>query len=535
MGEAHRYATAILHRGRVPMEPVGFEPDWTDRPRKWKHFPGVESYPLPDADPGAAGASGTARAGLLGADGEGRFGLAQLGGMLRDTYGLLGRRLGIQANTDLAALPSYTHANWHRGTASGGGLYPVTVTFVTAGTGPLLPGAYHYSPAQHALQRLLTGDVTARVRAALGTTATEGAHADHFLVLGVKYWQNAFKYNSFCFHAVSMDVGAATHGLRTWARAAGLAAEPHWWFDEGSLARLLGLDDGEGVFAVVPLRWHDDEAATARRAPSSPGAEAVRVTRRPDERSRTVLRFADVDAMQAATRQDSPGTPAPDALSRAALTALPRPDAEGVPMAGDPALLDVPLRSALRRRRSSFGRFDAREPLGRTALGTVLEAADHAARDVLGSTDARLVRLYVFACHVDQVEPGTYAYEPESRGLHLVVPGDPGRFLQDSYFLANYNLEQAGAVVVPAVRTAAVLDAVGDRGYRLVNASIGAVAQAGYVAAAATGTGCGVALGFDGVSYVEHLGLAGSGEVPLLLMMLGGERPGEADFRYEIA
>jgi hypothetical protein len=64
---------------------------------------------------------------------------------------------------------------------------------------------------------------------------------------------------------------------------------------------------------------------------------------------------------------------------------------------------------------------------------------------------------------------------------------------------------------------------------------VGAVAQATYVAATAAGTACGVALGFDGVSYVEHLGLAESGEVPLLLMMLGGERPGAADFRYEIA
>jgi hypothetical protein len=254
-----------------------------------------------------------------------------------------------------------------------------------------------------------------------------------------------------------------------------------------------------------------------------------------------VLRFSDVEAMQAATRQDGPGRPAPDALVPAALTERSSVDGRPVPLPADPALLDVPLRSALRHRRSSFGRFDAREPLGRARLRTVLDASDRAARDILPAGDAlpvggaRLLRQYVFVCHVEQVAAGTYAYEPGTGSLVPVVLGDPGRFLQDSYFLANYNLEQAGAVVVPAVRTAAVIDAVGDRGYRLVNAAVGAVAQAAYVAATAAGTACGVALGFDGVSYVEHLGLEGSGEVPLLLMMLGGERPGAADFRYEIA
>lgn len=113
--------------------------------------------------------------------------------------------------------------------------------------------------------------------------------------------------------------------------------------------------------------------------------------------------------------------------------------------------------------------------------------------------------------------------------------GRPGEFLQRNYFLANYNLEQAGAVLVPTVRTTAVLDAVGDRGYRLVNATIGAVAQSLYTAASAVDLGCGVALGFDNISYIEELGLDGTGEAPLLIMMIGNERPAPADFRYEIA
>ncbi|MYZ33606.1 MULTISPECIES: nitroreductase family protein, partial [unclassified Streptomyces] len=146
-----------------------------------------------------------------------------------------------------------------------------------------------------------------------------------------------------------------------------------------------------------------------------------------------------------------------------------------------------------------------------------------------------LVTLYAFINHVEGVEPGAYAYDPAAHELRLVVPGPPGPFLQRNYFLSNYNLEQAGAVLVPTVRTSAVLDAVGDRGYRLVNGTIGAVAQTFYTAASALGLGAGVALGFDNISYIEELGLDRTGEDPLLIMLLGNERARPADFRYEIA
>ena len=67
-----------------------------------------------------------------------------------------------------------------------------------------------------------------------------------------------------------------------------------------------------------------------------------------------------------------------------------------------------------------------------------------------------------------------------------------------------------------------------------MNATIGAIAQNLYVAATALDLGAGVALGFDNVSYVEQLALP-DGELPLLIMLLGVDRPGSAHFRYEIA
>jgi SagB-type dehydrogenase family enzyme len=518
MTYAHQYADAIVRRGRVPMEPATFEPDWADRPRKWKHYPGLDSCPLPEAAPSSTGADASVHRALFGADGTGGFTLDLLGGMLRDCYGLLGRRLAINANTDVAGLPVYANANWHRGAASGGGLYPATIYWVAGRGGPVLPGVHHYAPHQHALRPLLVGDVADEVRRALG----EDEH-EHFLVLGVKYWQNAFKYNSFCFHAVSMDVGAATQALRGWARAAGLSAAPRLFFDEQRLARLLGVDDREGIFAVVPLRW---DGVAGDRPTTSECLPPVRVRHQDVERSRRVLEFETVRRMQETTRQDAPYRPWPRALRSAVVPPAPERDDVTLPV---PTTQSPPLRRTLRRRRSSFGRFDARTPLTAGHVSSALAAVARAGVDVAGPD---LVGLYVYVNHVESVPSGTYRYY--GGGLKLLDAADPAEFLQPNYFLSNYNLERAGVVVVPTMRTGAIIDAVGERGYRLVNATIGAIAQNLYVAASALGLGAGVALGFDNVSYVEQLGLT-DGELPLLVMMLGADRPGAADFRCEIA
>jgi SagB-type dehydrogenase family enzyme len=535
MGTAHDYLSAILQRGRAPMEPKDFHPQWDDAPRRAKHYCDAERLPLPAA--GADGAAGQ------GADG---FTLPQLADLLQHSYGYLGRRLAPQANSDLPWLPTYSEANWWRGTASGGGLYPVSVYWVTGASGPVLPGVYHYAPQHHEMRRLLAGDVTDQVRTALsvpGAPAPAGsADSDQFLVLGVKYWQNAFKYSSFAYHVVSMDIGTVVHTWQLLAAERGLPAlTPLLWFDEAALGRLLGVAaPEEGIFAVVPLpaggrsREQPVPAAVAGGRP----ARSPAVRRRESERSRRVLSFPTVQEMAAATSAAPGGRPAPGAL-RTAVAGPPRPGLGPVVALPPASSATRPARDALRSRRSSFGRFSAAVPTELADLGAVLDAGTAAAAfptDVAGPpAGGSLTKLYAFVNHVRGVPPGTYEYDPAQRRLLLLDADPPGPFLQSTYFLENYNVEQVGAVLVPTLRAAAVLDAVGDRGYRLGNAVIGAVSQGVYTAAASVGLGCGAALGFDNVAYAEHLGLTGTDEAPLLVLMVGHERARPGDFTYRIA
>ncbi|MBD9735241.1 SagB family peptide dehydrogenase, partial [Streptomyces sp. H28] len=328
MGYAHEYAHAVLHRGRVPMEPTDHVVDWADGPRKGKFYPDAPAFALPGTEdladvpvaPGLLPDSVPARD----ADRAPGFTLPLLSAMLRDSYGLTGRRLGIQANTDLAGLPFHTHANWSRGTAGGGGLYPMGIHWASGPSAPLTPGLHHYDVQRHALQRLLTGDVTDRVRDALGADAPADAlDADQYLILSVKYWQNSFKYNSFSFHVVCTDLGTLVQTWRLWAAPRGLRIAPVLWFDEPRLNELLGVPgEQEAVFGVVPLHWAGGPAGRrpaggAGRPRTDPGHRPA-VRHRDAERSRTLLDFDALRAMHTATLAGATDRPAPGALAAAA-------------------------------------------------------------------------------------------------------------------------------------------------------------------------------------------------------------------------
>jgi len=528
---ARDYAEAVFRRGREPLPPANFEPNWADQPSRHKVYREVTRVPLPRADGVRLGPPRTAAATPGTA-----WDLGGLAALLRLSYGVLDRRLRVDWNHDAHNRMHFPQTAWGRGTASGGGMYPLEVYLVTAGRDGLLPGVYHYSTAHHALDRLATGNAVDRVGAAL-LDHPAAADTDDYLLVSVRFWKNSFKYNSFCYHVVTQDLGAL---LGSWELiAAGL--DWSWqrllWFDDRAMDDVLGLDtDEESVLAVVPLPRggagpaHSGPvraAGSALTAPRSPAAVAPRTPRRPCfERSTTLLRFELVDRVHGASLVRTEPRPAPPRL------ADPEPARNPVelpePVGDDRTGAD--LTELLRRRHSAFGSF-AGAALSLADTATVLAAAAGATRYASDVTDpaSPLTGLHLVANRVDALPAGAYHYRPGAHRLEPVVRQPVAAFLQRCYFLQNYNLAEVGAVLAISAPLDPLLAHYGNRALRLVNSEVGSVAQTVYLTTTALGIGCGAVLGVDNIAMNELLGLDGTDRRTFLFLLLGSTPDRSAD------
>ncbi|WP_051879299.1 SagB family peptide dehydrogenase [Streptomyces sp. NRRL B-24720] len=531
------YVESVFRRGREPMEPVGFTPDWEDQPSRHKTYLGVRRFPLP-AGTGLplAGAADV----LLGEPPAGQgppWTLDSLAALLRLSYGVLDRRLRVSWNQDSHVRVLYPEALWGRGTASGGGMYPLEVYWVAGPGGPLTPGVYHYSTAHHDFERLLAGDLTDEVRAACESKGGTGAgpgESDGFLVVTVRFWKNSFKYNSFCYHVVTQDAGALLGSWELIARGTGRRLTHVLWFDDERLNRLLGLEtDQECALAVVPLPF--GEPAGPATGPADRDGPAGLIDRPSFERSARTITFEQIEQVHHAVLADRRERPEPEA----ARGLVPVPPAGGEDVILPQPLtdrLDLDIGETLRSRRTSFGSFTRSRPLGLDELGTVLAGAGSAQRYVsdVVPDDVGLTGLYVLANRVAGLPSGTYRYDGSGHRLRVVREMPLAEKLQHSYYLSNYNLEQVGAVLAISGRWRSTLDAYGSRGYRVLNSEVGAVAQTAYTAAAALGVGCGAVLGFDNIAIDEWAGLDDGDERTFLFVLLGHERADSADFDYRL-
>ncbi|WP_432837575.1 nitroreductase family protein [Dactylosporangium sp. CA-092794] len=506
------YVRAVFTRGRNPMAPADFAPDWDDAPSKYKTYPAVPRL----AAPGWTGGPLGTLPGLLaaGPDVDGppwtADAISALAGL---AYGVQDRRLAANWNQDLHNRVHYPGAVWGRATASGGGMYPLEIYWVAGAGAAVRPGVYHFHTGHRGWQRLATGDRVDAVRAAcLGDPGA--ARAGQFLVVTTRFWKNAFKYHDFCVHVVTQDLGALLGSWHLIARGLGRRLRPVLWFADEAVNAELGLaTDEESALAVVPLQAPDGPARTA----PDPAGEVAAVA---FERSRRVLRLDRVTAVHRSMLvHEEPRPPAPPAPADIASTV------DGVVLPELPAgRWETDLTVALRRRRSSFGRFGLQDRLTAADLGGVLGAAATAGDlpDDLGGPPR--TGLHVLVNEVDGVPAGAYAYDPAGRRLRQIRVAPMAATLQRAYFLTNYNLAQAGAVVAISAPLDAALEHYGPRGYRLVNAEAGAAAQLAYVAAAALGVGCGAVLGFDNEVIDDALELTGTGHHSVLFLLLGQDR-----------
>jgi SagB-type dehydrogenase family enzyme len=392
-----------------------------------------------------------------------------------------------------------------------------------------LPGIYHYDNAHHAMERLFTGNVTRNIQAATFDHPAAST-TDQFLLITLNFWKNAFKYNSFCYHAVTQDHGALLSSLDLAAKAYAINLRFLSWFQDETLNRLLGLaTQDESVFSVIPL-----PSAPASFSCAFPTLDAPLVNKKSFQRSREVLHFPLSELVHQATLLRSETRPAANALLHAKVDIL---ETSGERVELPPPALDHlqdDIAQVFQKRASSFGNFSSHVPLSRDELATLLYCganSGNALADVKQENgEPHFSRLLVFVNNVEGIERGTFSYDREQHCLHVIQQDDFRLFLQTHYFLLNYNLAETGVVIAIAGGLDRMLDVFGNRGYRILNAEVGMAAQRIYMAAAALDIGCGAVLGFDNRAMNKALALDTSDQSTLLLLLVGHERLDRADF-----
>jgi SagB-type dehydrogenase family enzyme len=512
------YARRMFERQRVPLPPLGFQVDWSDQPSRHKLYLDAPKLPLPvpfanlpslGVEAAAARAAGPVDALLPSLDV-----LASVLGC----YGLIDRRTQLNWNEDSTAKLRPAAPVWARPTASGGGMYPAESYLVAGSQAPLRTGVYHYDTAHHSLDRLSSANRCEELAAATGV------EAGLYLVATLKFWKNAFKYNSFSYHVVTQDVGALLASWRLVFAAAGHTVEPVLWFDEAPISAALAVDGRtEAPFVVIPLG--PSQPIEAVVAPST--ALPLRVW----EKSDRVRDFELVERVHAAALVGSQTRP-PQATS-VTLTPLEPTDGDVQLPTPDEAAKD--LSTSLRTRRSSFGLFSARPHLSTADLGSVLATTAQMTR---AGTDVEPIprqdpwtRLWVLPNAVEGLEKRAYAYDPAGHQLIRAGEFDYGE-VQRHYALTNYNISEVAAVLVITGRLEALVAAYGARGYRMLSVEVGQLAQTSYLAATSRGLGIGAVLGIDNLAVDEFLGIEQTDERSMLFLLLGHERVGRAGYDH---
>jgi SagB-type dehydrogenase family enzyme len=356
-------------------------------------------------------------------------------------------------------------AMYFRAAPSTGALYQTEAYVVAGDVAGLEPGVYHFSPGDFALRRLREGDF----RGALAIAAADDDLASRpaTVILSAIYWRNTWKYQARGYRHLFWDSGTMLSNLFASATALDLPARGITGFVELEVNGLLALDaEKEGALVLAPV------GGPGRPAPVSPVVAAITPEVIPlgsSEVDYPLLRDAyensslDGESEVQAWREASWQRPPPPE----ALVALPTPR----PWAGRTLAETIMARGSTRQ-------FSG-EAIGSAELSTALW---HATRGWPADAPWGLVNLYLSVHAVDGIDPGAYAYHQESHALELIKRGD---FRERSAFLC---LEQplggmSSATVFFLAGLDALLEAYGNRGYRLANLEAGLIGGRLYLAA----------------------------------------------------
>jgi SagB-type dehydrogenase family enzyme len=139
-----------------------------------------------------------------------------------------------------------------RAVPSGGALYPLDLTVCAWAVDGLAPGAYHYDPLRHALERLPSSPSRTDVQDALVFPEVASTSAV-LVVVSSTFWRSRFKYGLRGYRFALLEAGHVVQNVLLAAAALDLGAVPLGGFYDARLDAIVGVDgvDEATVYAVA--------------------------------------------------------------------------------------------------------------------------------------------------------------------------------------------------------------------------------------------------------------------------------------------
>ena len=427
--------------------------DWANMPDPFRHYEGVPVLDLP-ADPQAPempalevlqGASGTTPT----ADGP-TF-LSQL----------LFYSTAISASK---RVPSTGYRYALRVNPSSGNLHPTEFHFRTRGLQGWPDGLYHYRPSAHMAEQRAFGDFDMKLADRV---------APIVFVLTSIAWREAWKYRDRAYRYCLHDMGHAWQALALAARAIGCDSFAVGHFPDDEVAQLCRPNQDEWPMLIVTLHG---SSIPVRETDAN---ETVWFGGHANQLSKERIAYPLIDGIHTVTKLSngehggiSAGEPAPNGAGE---IKLPSP-ASSVRTFGEVA----------RRRRSALDFLGGMQSISLAQLSAILAVTAQPLFADFAST--RFIQLYLYAHHVDGLQPGVYRFWQARAELEKIRGGNQ-RVAAAALSLGQ---DLAGNACVAFSMIGDLERAVrahGDRGYRYVHFEAGAVGHRLYLAAEALGLG----------------------------------------------
>ncbi|UTF52245.1 SagB/ThcOx family dehydrogenase [Natronosalvus rutilus] len=402
-----------------------------------------------------------------------------------------------------------------RAAACTGALYHVDLYAVCGDLADLKAGVYHVEPQSLSLDVLREGDYRGVLAAASDHDGV--ATAPVTFVATSTWWRNAWKYRDRTYRHAFWDSGTVLANLLATADSLSLPAEVVLGFADESVVELLGVDPRrEAPLELVPV-------GAGNRAPDAPTLEPIDPTTAalsPEEKEFPLVH----EAWRASTLESGDAVREWRSIARAQSVGQ-RKGGDGDRIELDPVNYETeskrPLHATIRRRGSC--RAYEREPVSFRKFSTVLDRATRGVPFDGRESDAsplQFVDAYVLVNGVDDVPPGAYHYHPEAGEFERLIDGECRE--EAAHLALDQRLGgEAAACVYFLTDLEAVVDRLGNRGYRLAQLEAAVTAGRCYLATYAYRDLGGTGLTFYDDRVTSFLSPRADGQTPMFLYTFG--------------